>query len=58
MRRQAKKQCRFFLGQNQEQVQVPVDEITENELRQIMGRAVRYIAKVSGMDGYLSLIHI
>ncbi|CAN0534058.1 unnamed protein product, partial [Laminaria digitata] len=52
MRRTAKEQCRFFLVQNQEQVQVPVDEITEEELRQIMGRAVRYVSNVSGTDGY------
>ncbi|CAM9910054.1 unnamed protein product [Laminaria digitata] len=46
------KMRRFFLVQNQEQVQVPVEEITEGELRQIMGRAVRYVSNVSGTDGY------
>ena len=52
MRRQANEQCRLFLRQNQEQVQVPVEDITEEELRQMMVRAVRYIANVSGTDGY------
>ena len=51
MRRQANEQCRFFLRQNEEQVQVSVDEITEEELQQVMGRAVRYVANVSVTDG-------
>ncbi|CAM9801882.1 unnamed protein product [Laminaria digitata] len=44
VRRTAQTQCRYFLIQNQEQVQ--------EELRQIMGRAVRYVSNVSGTDGY------
>ena len=51
MRRQAKYQCRFFLRENETQVLVPVDNITEENVRQIMGRAVRYAASVSGTDG-------
>ena len=52
MRRQANEPCRLFLHQNKEGVQAPVDEISDEELRLIMGRAVRYAANVSGTDGY------
>ena len=52
MSRQANEKGRFFLRQNEEQVQVPVDEITEEKLRQIMGRAVQCVTNLSGTDGY------
>ena len=52
MRSQAKEQTRVFLSRNSEQVEVPLGELGDREMQQLVGAATRWTANISGTDGY------
>lgn len=52
MRAQAKEQTRVFLSRNSEQVELPLGEVGERQMQQLVGAATRWTANISGTDGY------